>query len=256
MEFRGGGTLGFTLAEVLITLGVISLVALLIIPQLIDKYNEKVTLHKVETAYSLLSNAYNALLFEYGTPDTWDGISPQKLRRENSLVIADYFSKKLNLGEPCVTVNSKCYLYINKTEYESLTGLKSVIWSNLFDIAVKMKDMTVVFYSGSAECRGWNAYAWENVTESSPYYHACGQIAVDINGSAKKSNRYGRDLFVFIYTDKKIIPQGTPPTPYYSLHSSCNPNMTSWNGSTNGSFCTAWLLIKKNMDYLRKEVKW
>lgn len=39
----------FTLAEVLITLGIIGIIAAMTLPFLIGRYNEKVTLHKLET---------------------------------------------------------------------------------------------------------------------------------------------------------------------------------------------------------------
>lgn len=48
---------GFTLAEVLITLGIIGVVAALTIPSLIGNYKKKVTATKLKQTYSILSNA-------------------------------------------------------------------------------------------------------------------------------------------------------------------------------------------------------
>ena len=48
----------FTLSEVLITLGVIGIVAAMTLPSLIGRWQEKVTVAKLEHAYSLLSQAY------------------------------------------------------------------------------------------------------------------------------------------------------------------------------------------------------
>lgn len=48
---------GFTLAEILITLGVVGVVAALTIPMLISRYNEIVTVSKVKEAYSIFSQA-------------------------------------------------------------------------------------------------------------------------------------------------------------------------------------------------------
>lgn len=61
MECRGGGnhSLAFTLAEVLITLGIIGVVAVLTIQPLIQKHNERVTVTKVKKMYSVISNAVN-----------------------------------------------------------------------------------------------------------------------------------------------------------------------------------------------------
>ena len=57
----------FTLAEVLITLVIIGVVAAMTIPTLISDYQEKVTITKVATAYSILSNAWQMSLVESGS---------------------------------------------------------------------------------------------------------------------------------------------------------------------------------------------
>ncbi|MBP3491449.1 type II secretion system protein, partial [bacterium] len=48
---------GFTLAETLITLGIIGIVAALTIPQLVSNYKKHVTVNKLKYVYSLLKNA-------------------------------------------------------------------------------------------------------------------------------------------------------------------------------------------------------
>lgn len=49
---------GFTLAEVLITLVIIGVIAALTIPALINKTNEQDTVTSVKKAYTILSQAY------------------------------------------------------------------------------------------------------------------------------------------------------------------------------------------------------
>lgn len=62
---------GFTLAEVLITLGIIGIVAAMTIPNLIQKINEKRTVSKLIAAQSILSRAIKLAEEEYGTVDGW-----------------------------------------------------------------------------------------------------------------------------------------------------------------------------------------
>ena len=237
----------FTLAEVLITLGIIGVVAAITLPVFIQKYQEKITVNKVIEVYSLLSNAYTSLLDEYGTPDTWED--------KTHLGIANMFAKKLDLGRICQP-QSSAGCYTSSIEYKTLTGYVKDNATYLVGGQGQLKDMFVTFYMASYACRGWAQYSWSSVTESSPYWHMCGTIDVDINGS-KMPNKWGVDLFSFIFTDSKIIPQGIPPLPYYSLRSSCNPTLAdSWDGSTNGNFCAAWIIVNKNMDYLHKQVSW
>ena len=58
----------FTLAEVLITLGIIGVVAALTIPILISNYRKQVTETKLKQTYSILSNATSKLIAETGIP--------------------------------------------------------------------------------------------------------------------------------------------------------------------------------------------
>ncbi len=64
--------LGFTLAEVLITLGIIGIVAALTIPSIITKYQKKETAKKLQQAYNLLQQTASLAQAEYGDMDTWD----------------------------------------------------------------------------------------------------------------------------------------------------------------------------------------
>ncbi|PWL80398.1 hypothetical protein DBY21_01910 [Candidatus Gastranaerophilales bacterium] len=48
---------GFTLAEVLITLGIIGIVAAMTLPSVIGKYQKKVTVERLKKVYTSLSQA-------------------------------------------------------------------------------------------------------------------------------------------------------------------------------------------------------
>ena len=49
---------GFTLAEILITLGIIGVVAAMTIPTLITNYQKKASVTKLQKAISILNQAY------------------------------------------------------------------------------------------------------------------------------------------------------------------------------------------------------
>ena len=61
----------FTLAEVLITLGIIGVVAAMTIPTLIVNYQKKVTLTRLKQSYAIVQNAILASQVENGDPQTW-----------------------------------------------------------------------------------------------------------------------------------------------------------------------------------------
>ncbi len=63
---------GFTLAETLITLGIIGIVAALTLPNIVSNYQKKVTLTRLKTAYSLINQAYNVAVSQYGESTNWE----------------------------------------------------------------------------------------------------------------------------------------------------------------------------------------
>ena len=66
--------LGFTLAEVLITLGIIGVVAAMTLSNLIYEYKKEVTVNKLRHVYSLLKNAESMAVKDYGDMSNWDFI--------------------------------------------------------------------------------------------------------------------------------------------------------------------------------------
>ena len=63
---NGNRRVAFTLAEVLITLGIIGIVSAMIIPTLINNYKEKVRDNQFKKVYATIMQAYNASVAEYG----------------------------------------------------------------------------------------------------------------------------------------------------------------------------------------------
>lgn len=57
---------GFTLAEVLITIGIIGVVSALTIPSLVQKYNDRVTINKLKKIYSIYCQAYQRAITDNG----------------------------------------------------------------------------------------------------------------------------------------------------------------------------------------------
>lgn len=63
---------GFTLAEVLITLGVIGVVAVMTMPTLIQNHQKQETVTKLKKVYSLVNQAIKMSEAEYGDIEHWD----------------------------------------------------------------------------------------------------------------------------------------------------------------------------------------
>ena len=60
---------GFTLAEVLITLGIIGVVASMTLPAVISKNNDKIIISNLKKSYSVIQQAFFMAVQNSGSPD-------------------------------------------------------------------------------------------------------------------------------------------------------------------------------------------
>ena len=232
----------FTLAETLITLTILGVIATITIPQLKTNVQEKVTVAKVSNTFKLLEDSYRLARMRYGDMKKW-GLE----------------TAVCNKSDP----NARyCDSTSNPSSYIAMQKL-------LGDVVDEYGSLRTPFSYLSGESRGTQTYyfrlkngAWvgslwvENprcTTNFGVIKNYCGDFTVDING-ADGPNRVGRDKFVFIATKDHIIPLGAKGfDTVRPVKTHCNMKSTA---SYNGYGCTAWVIYKKNMDYLRKEVDW
>lgn len=234
---RKSHKVAFTLAEVLITLGIIGIVAALMLSSVIQNYREQQTVAKLKKTYSLLSQAMASAVNEYGTLDTWGlggGDSPTgaKILQDQLLTpylkIADYCEKQGSC------VGGKPYKYLYGTPHISY------IWQDKYRHVVLSDGTLLIFHVSDNECNSSSLKPW----------FGCADIMVDVDGFFKGPNTFGKDMFNFSVKKNRIVPSGT-----YAETSdfkwSCNRH------NTYGSACTAWVIYNENMDYLHcDDLQW
>ena len=69
---KGRSKCAFTLAEVLITLGIIGVVAALTLPSVINNYKKQVTVAKLQKAYSVINQAFKQSEVDNESSEYWD----------------------------------------------------------------------------------------------------------------------------------------------------------------------------------------
>ena len=189
MQNRGGGDLGpttqgfregrfaFTLAEVLITLGIIGIVAALTMPVLIANYQKKNVVVNLEKAYTNLSQAIKLSEASNGELEYWDFGMPAK----------DFFNKYLY---NFVSVNNSTF-NSQDLQYKYLNG------NNCTEILCTENSYIVFLSDGML------------LIVSSANFLSDGRvISIDING-LKKPNIVGKDFFSFALTKNNgIVPFG------------------------------------------------
>ena len=105
------GKFGFTLAEVLITLGIIGIVSALTIPNLINKFEEKRTVTLLKETYSMLSQAMVYVVNEHGIVDKWVKSNNQMTDdefKDTVDTILNYFRPYLRITKICPASETSC----------------------------------------------------------------------------------------------------------------------------------------------------
>ena len=234
---------GFTLAEVLITLAIIGVVAAITLPNLIQKNNEKVTIQKLTKTYSLLSQAYLSAVEEYGAVSSW-GIKGRDttiykpgIKASNANIIRNNLKSKFKISKIC-ECREDCGMKVKKYRDNS-----SDAYTNTCTVS-SFQTIDGVSYSFTANDLTQEMMNRGKGAISQTY----GLITVDIDGN-KGKNTHGYDVFYFNLTDSGIVPQGTVNE---------TKNLVSFADCyKSGRGCAAWVIFNKNMDYLHcKGLSW
>ena len=168
----------FTLAEVLITLGVIGVVAAMTLPTLIQNYKKHVVETKVQKTYALISNAVRMSEAKYGEMAEWDTCDVDSSFECSKHILEKYVFPELNMGKICGQDNKdECW-----TPPKSLSGLEGALpLSRNFAITAILNE-------------GTSLYMWAGWQLTNPHI----QIWFDIDGNKRGRNMLGADVFGII----------------------------------------------------------
>ena len=231
----------FTLAEVLITLGIIGIVAAMTIPTLMQKTNERETISALKKSHSNLSQAYKLAKVEHGLPNNWYNEENDVNGTTRSALMGEIFKPYLKIAKDCgVNTGLGCWNYDTSADF---VGNDKTKYGNEDYISkfILADGTSIFFYSYGGTARDF----------SGPYKKSYGTIGVDING-AKLPNKKGVDTFTFIITEDTILPFGINGTiDTYAFPNACSTT------STNNDACAAWVIYNENMDYLHcSDLSW
>ena len=243
---------GFTLVEVMITLGVIGVVAAVTLPVLNQKIKEARTVNRLKQVYSTLSQAYTRAVQEHGTPDNWELIGYNSPEGSNNLMAK--LTPYLKVIQVCNAGETGCFQ--EDVSYVGLNGKynagKYFSASTKASIARLVNGAFIRTFIYSPNCT-------TNFGTSTQLQNGCGQISIDINGFAGP-NQYGVDTFWVYVTKYGLVPFGSAvDTSGFKFSSNCKDKSIGFVGSwsVNGMGCAAWVLYNENMDYLHcKDLSW
>ena len=193
----------FTLAEVLITLGVIGVVAAMTMPVLITNYQKHVTVNRLKKSVSSLSQAMTRAQADYGDMSGWDFLQAgdnltedaESVREKRETFVKNYIMQYMQIVKDCGPNNiNKCYDYsvssLDRSSFKMMMSYGRMFLTAdgaLYSIAV---DSTIT-----------------TDDDGKPISVSTGDLLVniDING-AQGPNLLGRDVFLLQLdpSDKKL----------------------------------------------------
>ena len=247
-------TFCFTLAEVLVTLSILGVVAAIVIPNVINKISDRVAITQLKKAVSAFNEAFQKAVIIEGDPVKWDSSGDIWSSRRVSL-LAPYFNvKKICLKDPF----SYATYTLTCSGYPTIEGTESYVFRNLNNTR-KAQSVFASFITKD----GILYMPINNSLKDKGFVHPDFQsekylfsLLIDINGS-KKPNRFGYDVFFFPVTDKGILIKDnisslTYDNYYGVLHkANCKYKETRYNP---GYSCGNYVIRHNNMDYKYRDV--
>lgn len=179
---------GFTLAEVLITLVIVGVIAAMTIPTVINNTKKQEYVSRLKKTYSALSQASAKIIAEEGSAVNW---------ATSTETIYNLLKKNLVNVKECGT-GSGCF----QGEYK----WKDNTTAHDFDSANRYKFTLAdgAFVSMTKDYGDFSSTCSANLSGS---VNVCQIILVDING-AKKPNKVGQDTFAFVLKNDGLYPTG------------------------------------------------
>ncbi len=220
----------FTLAETLVVMGIIGVVAALTIPNLNQSTGDREKVTKLKKVYANLTDAFGRATAVYGPIDEWFINLPEGVTANQRL--ADRMTEFMKISKSCGGDGSGCFPDDDYKTLDDDTDESPMNWSE--EPMYLLADGTAIdFYIYDENCSN----------STGQLQNVCGFLYVDIDG-VKGSNTLGKDYFLFRVAKSGIYPYGAQIT---------LPNGSNYGGSCfiGGSGCADWIIEMGNMDYLK-----
>ena len=225
--------IAFTLAEVLITLAIIGVVAALTIPTLVSNYQKTQYVTQLKKAYSQFNQALVQMAADRGCVGD---LKCTGLFVPDANVFGSEFVEYFKVVKNCDTTGSGCMSTSVDTNYDGSSSYGRFSTDTIGHYRFISADgvaFSITTNLGTANCNA-------KPLSSAYMMQYCGDLEIDVNGPTKGPNYRGRDIFMFSITNGKgplLYPEGDDDQPpWQRLGSSCSP------GDKFGNFCAARIM--------------
>jgi len=183
---------GFTLAEVLITLVIVGIIASITIPSIVAQHQKRELETRFTKTYRTIMQAVNLAIAEHGEMSKWDWKEKETYSlEEKDAFVKKYFVPYLNVVKFCPSDNSQGGCFPNEAHmYLNKSGSEFQYTSKQPKVLLADGSSLLFSFDGKGSSRTFG-------------------INFDVNG-VKKPNVIGRDLFSVGYfmETEEILPTG------------------------------------------------
>lgn len=225
----------FTLAEILVVVGIIGVVSMITVPNLTQGTSNTETIAKVKQFDADLQNALELATERYG----------DNLTDTDSLAaLGERLSQYFNVSKTCgVATGQGCFASSNVTAISGNNKISSLD-SNARLYKVILKDGSSIAISNDVcindasnkLCLLYEVPSGLNVLARISLYF-------DVDGPRKGLNKVGSDIFWFLYTTSSLYHASMTDFGSGSINSYCKTSVSS-------NYCADWILNFGNMEYL------
>lgn len=203
----------FTLAEVLITLGIIGVVAALTIPILISNYRKRQLETQIKATYSTIQQTIRFADYE--------GVSYDTVKDGSDDAIKEWFDsllgKHLKVEQLCINRNPKGCWHQVKTLAGATYGDSEGIGTNIIGFTIaKGASVTIDAYNANDMK---NRYGIDTNESGLVFFF-------DANGKTKP-NILGKDVYIMAWTAKGLVPAGSSKTKA-QIEANCYSGTGEW----------------------------
>jgi prepilin-type N-terminal cleavage/methylation domain-containing protein len=244
---------GFTLAEILVTLLIIGVIAVLVLPPLIISSQNAEYVSNLKKAYSNMNQVLQSMALDNG--------GDIKSLFGSTTTAGDAISSHYRVVKNCKTaIGQGCFapfnLYFDGSYTDPDTDYDNVSWVYKF---ITADGIAFELYSDGNNCT--TNYGFSATPDSPTYNSGCGWVRIDVNG-LKEPNNQGRDVFAYYITSNKT-PMLYPVGGFYQSNSNTgtltgggdgywnyNNNNRCSKGNPWGIYCAGRIMNKSwQMDY-------
>ena len=242
--------IAFTLAEVMVTLSILGIVAAITIPSIHRNFQDRLTVTRFMKNYAVLDSALQQLAIEEANNDlsnlsvgltTSDQYSKLLMERlSNYIRITNMRDSNEN--------NNKNKRYKFRDELCTIKYLNGKDTHNgpcnnaIYIGDIPSTGATIVIEPSS---KYWqNRKCWHTANE----YESCGNIYIDIDGFGKGPNRWGYDKFVFEMHSHGLHDSNT------TMRKTMTTSRCALSKNQNADMCSIWILKYKNLLYKYRDI--